>query len=426
MTDLATRRARTLGPAYRHFYDAPLYPVRGRGVELWDAEGRRYLDAYNNVPSVGHCHPRVTEALARQAEILNTHTRYMHDTVVTYGERLTGLFDPALSQVMFTCTGSEANDLALRLVRAVTGRSGIIVTSNAYHGVTLALAEMSPSLGAHNPLGAHVRTVAPPSGAGGGTRFAADVRAAIASLEEAGLQAGALLFDTAFVSDGLRLDPPGCIAGAVAEIRAAGGLWIADEVQAGLGRIGSHMWAYERHGVRPDIVTLGKPLGAGHPIAAMVTRPDLLAEFGKKTRYFNTFGGNPVSAAVGLAVLDVIEDEALMQNAAQTGARLLSGLRDLAARHPEAVADVRGTGLYAALELRGTPEAAGQGITWLTNEMRRRGILLGSCGAHGEALKIRPPLPFSPQNVEELVAALDAALSDDALLQTLGKSAQNV
>ncbi|WP_370229561.1 aspartate aminotransferase family protein [Salipiger bermudensis] len=417
---LMARRSRTLGPAYRHFYDAPLHPVRGQGVRLYDAEGRAYLDAYNNVPSVGHCHPRVVEALAAQAAELNTHTRYIHPRIVEYGERLTALFDPALSQVMFTCTGSEANDLALRVVRAVTGGTGIIVTSNAYHGVTADLAELSPSLGAANPLGAHVRTVAPPSGVDGGASFAAEVRTAIASLQAAGLRPAALLFDPVFASDGVYLDPPGCIAGAVAAIREAGGLFIADEVQAGLARVGSHMWAYERHGVVPDIVTLGKPLGAGHPLAVMVIRPDLLAEFGAKTRYFNTFGGNPVSAAVGLAVLDVIRDEGLQENAASVGRALQDGLATLAQRHPEVVAEVRGTGLYAALELRGAPGTAGQGISWLLNDMRRRGVLLGSCGSHGQALKIRPPLPFGEDDLAELLTALDEGLSQDGLCHILG------
>jgi len=286
--------------------------------------------------------------------------------------------------------------------------------------VTADLAELSPSLGAANPLGAHVRTVAPPSGVDGGASFAAEVRTAIASLQAAGLRPAALLFDTVFASDGVYLDPPGCIAGAVAAIREAGGLFIADEVQAGLARVGSHMWAYERHGVVPDIVTLGKPLGAGHPLAAMVIRPDLLAEFGAKTRYFNTFGGNPVSAAVGLAVLDVIRDEGLQENAASVGRALQDGLATLAQRHPEVVAEVRGTGLYAAVELRGAPGTAGQGISWLLNDLRRRGVLLGSCGSHGQALKIRPPLPFGEDDLAELLTALDEGLSQDGLCHILG------
>ncbi len=297
---LVERRQRLLGPAYRLFYAQPVHLVRGEDVWLFDPQGRRYLDAYNNVASVGHCHPQVVAALAQQAAQLNTHTRYLHDAVLDYAERLLGLFPPALSQVMFTCTGSEANDLALRVARACTGGTGVIVTACAYHGVTSALAALSPSLGPGNPLGRHVRTV-PAPGPGGdvGQVFAGHVRAAIADLRHCGIQPAALLVDTIFSSDGVHTEPPGFLAEAVAEIRAAGALFIADEVQPGFGRMGSHVWGFQRHGLVPDIVTLGKPMGNGHPLAGMVCQPAWLQAFGQASRYFNTFGGNPVSARVG-------------------------------------------------------------------------------------------------------------------------------
>ena len=397
------RRRRLLGPAYRLLYAEPLRPVRGEGVWLIEADGRRVLDAYNNVPSVGHCHPRVVEALARQAATLNTHTRYLHDAVLDYAERLLATVPPPISQVMFTCTGSEANDLALRIARCVSGGTGVVVTANAYHGVTAALAEMSPSLGAGVPLGAHVRTVPAPRDPAG---FARDVAAAIDDLAAAGLRPAALLFDTLFSSDGVFPDPPGLVAGACEAMRRAGGLVIADEVQAGLGRTGTHMWGFGRHGIVPDLVTAGKPLGAGHPVAAVMARPEHLAEFGARSRYFNTFGGTPVSAAVGLAVLDVIRDEGLMARSAAVGGHLRARLRDLAGRRP-ALGEVRGAGLYVGVDVA----AGGAAAARLVEGLRRRGVLVGLCGAGADVVKIRPPLVFDAGHADLLVDRMDEALA---------------
>lgn len=415
---LLARRSRLLGPAYRVLYDVPLRPVRGEGVWLEEADGRRVLDCYNNVPSVGHCHPRVVEALSRQAARLNTHTRYLHDSVLDYAERLLATMPGEIGNVMFTCTGSEANDLAVRVARSATGASGFIVTANAYHGVTAALAEMSPSLGAGVTIGDHVRTVAVPDiyrqgAAGAAAAFTRSVEEAVASLAAAGLRPAALLLDTVFASDGIHLDPPGFIAGAVAAVRRAGGLYIADEVQAGLGRTGEHMWGFERHGIVPDLVTVGKPMGDGHPVAALLARPEHLAAFGAGARYFNTFGGNPVSAAVGLAVLDVIRDEGLLENAARTGRLLHRGIAGLAGRHP-AIGDVRSAGLYMGIEIVSdpvarTPWAAGAGR--LVNALREAGVLVGLCAAAGNVIKLRPPLPFGPAEAGIVVDRMDAALA---------------
>lgn len=413
---LVERRRRLLGPAYRLFYDKPVHPVRGEGVWLYDAHGAPYLDAYNNVASVGHCHPEVVAALARQAATLNTHTRYLHETVLDYAERLLAHFPVELAHVMFTCTGSEANDLALRVARVCTGGSGIVVTQFAYHGVTSALAELSPSLGSQVPLGSHVRAVPAPAGGGpgAGPTFAAHVSAAIEDMRKAGIQPAALLLDTVFSSDGVYADPPGFLSEAVAAMRAAGGVFIADEVQPGFGRMGSHMWGFQRHGLTPDMVTLGKPMGNGHPMAAMVCRPELLRAFGERSRYFNTFGGNPVSATVGLAVLDVIEREALQENAKRVGLHLKGSLARLATRH-ELVGDVRGEGLFIGVEFvrdraSGTP--AGPETARIVNAMRERGVLIGASGRYGNVLKLRPPLPFSEAHADILVSRLDEVLTE--------------
>ncbi|WP_406566002.1 aspartate aminotransferase family protein [Acidisoma silvae] len=416
--DLIRRRERVLGASYRLFYDDPVYLERGEGVYLYGPDGTAYLDVYNNVPCVGHCHPRVVAAVSRQMGQLNTHTRYLTDTVVDYAERLTALFPASLSQVMLTCTGSEGIDLALRIARSHTGAMGVIVTENAYHGVTTAASELSPSLGEGVPLGVHIRTVPAPDSYREdpdkmGARFAADVRAAIADLKRHGAAPAALLFDTVFSSDGVVTDPVGFIQPAVAAIREAGGLFIADEVQPGFGRTGSAMWGFARHGVEPDLVCLGKPMGNGTPIAGVVGRPDLFDAFARRTRYFNTFGGNPVSCAAALAVLDILRDEKLVENAATVGAYMRAGLRDLA-RGFERMADIRGDGLFIAAEfvsdpVAKTPDTALAGR--VVNELRQRRILISASGKAGNSLKIRPPLPFSTEHADKLLAGMKAALA---------------
>ena len=415
---LMDRRAKALGPAYRLFYDTPLHPVLGEGVWLVDADGKRYLDAYNNVASVGHCHPHVVAAIARQAGVLNTHTRYLHEGVLDYAERLLATMPPALGHAMFTCTGSEANDLAMRIARAHTQAEGLIVTRFAYHGVTAAIAQASPSLGKFVQLGETVRTVAAPDS----YRFAPDqigaalakgVREAIADLRAKGIQPAALMVDTVFSSDGIFTDPPGCLAEAVDAIRDAGGVFIADEVQAGLGRTGDALWGFQRHGVVPDIVTMGKPLGAGHPLAGLTVRPEVLAAFGRECRYFNTFGGNPVAMAAGMAVMDVIEREDLVANAQRVGRYLRAGLSELATRHA-LIGDVRGAGLFIGVELvtdRATKAPATAETARIVNGLREHGVLLSSTGEHANTLKIRPPLVFSEANADLLVGTLDEVLT---------------
>lgn len=415
---LVERRARVLGPAYRLFYDTPLHPVRGEGVWLYDAEGRPHLDAYNNVASVGHCHPHVVEAIARQAGVLNTHTRYLHEGVLDYAERLLATMPGELAHAMFTCTGSEANDLAMRIARAHTKAEGLIVTRFAYHGVTASIAEASPSLGKFVQLGDAVRTVPAPDSyriAPGelGRAFADGVRAAIADLEAHGMRPAALMVDTVFSSDGIFTDPPGFMAEAVEAVREAGGLFIADEVQPGLGRTGDAFWGFQRHGVVPDIVTMGKPLGAGHPLAGLAVRPGVLAAFGRECRYFNTFGGNPVSMAAGMAVLDVVEREGLMAHAQRVGRHLRAQIAKLAERHA-LIGDVRGAGLFVGVELvtdRRARTPATAETARVVNGLRERQVLLSATGEHANTLKIRPPLVFTEAHADLLAETLGQVLA---------------
>lgn len=397
---LIARRQRLLGPAYRLFYAHPVHVVRAEGVWLYGRDGEAYLDAYNNVASVGHSHPHVVAALARQAATLNTHTRYITDGILDYAERLLATMPAAISNIMFTCTGSEANDLALRVAKAATGGTGVIVTENAYHGVTDLLAQMSPSLGPSAPVGPMVRVVAAPSGRGDtGTVFARGVSEAIADMAAHGIRPAALLVDTIFSSDGVFADPAGFLAPAVELVRKAGGLFIADEVQPGFGRTGAGMWGFARHGLTPDLVTMGKPMGDGHPMAAMAGRPEHLEAFGRNVRYFNTFGGNPVSCAVGMAVLDVIEAEGLIANAGEVGAVFRRELETLAASDGRLGA-VRGAGLFLGVDIldaQDAPDATRAAA--IVNGLRERRVLISATGRYGHSLKIRPPMVFSHENV---------------------------
>jgi 4-aminobutyrate aminotransferase-like enzyme len=419
---LLERRYRVLGRNSPLFYDKPLHLVRGEGVWLYDSDGKRYLDAYNNVPHVGHCHPRVVAALCRQAGILNTHTRYLDENVVTYAERLTSLFDPQLSMAMFCCTGSEANELALRIARDCSGGRGIISTAWAYHGNTAAVMQVSSLFTPEDKRGPFVRTVpvmdpyrdrAGRSDEELATAYANDVKRAIDAFAADGVRFAGLLFCTAFSSEGLPTVPAGFMAKALAHVHAAGGLFIADEVQAGFGRLGSHLWGHQKLGVVPDIVTLGKPMGNGHPLAAVIARADLVNAFAGRNMYFNTFGGNPVSAAVGMAVLDVLEDERLVENAVSVGNYTIARLAQLAKRHA-LIGDVRGAGLFFAVELvsdRKAKTPAAAETKRLVNLMREHGVLISRIGLYDNILKIRPPMPFSTQHADLLVDTLDAVMA---------------
>ncbi len=392
------RRQRVLAPTYRLFYDEPVYVVRAEGVWLYDVHGRRYLDAYNNVPVVGHCHPEVVARLAKQAATLNTHTRYLADSPIELAERLLATMPPGLESVTFTCTGSESNDLAVRISKAATGGTGFIITEGAYHGTTETLSRMSPVTG--TATAPEVYTVEAPVGAQHAAQFGARVRTCIQRMRKDGIKPAALLVDTIFGSDGVASHPAGFLATAVDEIHAAGGLFIADEVQPGFGRTGDAMWGFQRHGVTPDLVTMGKPMGNGHPVAAVITRPEAIAEFAKHHRYFNTFGGNTVSCEVALAVLDVIQREKLVANSREMGAHLQQGLVELARRYP-VIREVRGAGLFVGVQMESR-----ELTTRVVNGLRRQGVLIGSAGLNGDALKIRPPLTIMHAEIDLLVETL--------------------
>jgi 4-aminobutyrate aminotransferase-like enzyme len=412
--DIVSRRARALGPTYSLFYDEPLHIVRAEGVWMYDSQGRQYLDAYNNVPVVGHCHPYVVDELLRQARTLNTHTRYLATQPLELAEKLLATMPREIGNVIYTCTGSEANDLAARISKAVTGGTGFIITDYAYHGTTDTIAGMSPEDGA--ALGPGVYAVPAPLGAAGAAKFADRVRHCIDAMKAANVRPAALLVDTIFSSDGVASHPTGFLAQAASHIRAAGGLFIADEVQPGFGRTGDHMWGFQRHGVIPDIVTMGKPMGNGHPISALAARPELLVAFAKHSRYFNTFGGNSVSCAVALAVLDVIEKENLIANARAIGEYLKGSLTQLAQRYP-GIRDVRGAGLFLGVDLAANPDTnlpPRQEATRISNDLRRRGVLVGTTGRDSNILKIRPPLTITRAEVDLILEALERSLRSEA------------
>jgi 4-aminobutyrate aminotransferase-like enzyme len=404
------RRANVFGAGSVLFYQRPLQLVRGRGSWLYDADGTPYLDAYNNVPSVGHCHPHVVEAAARQLGELNIHSRYLHTGIIDYAERLLGTLPPALSNITFTCTGSESNDLALRLASKFTGGQGVIVTEAAYHGNTQLVSQVSPSSHRHWNAAPHVRVV--PAPLSHPEEFAAHVTAAIDDLLAHGVKLSALLIDSIFSSDGVCADPIGFLDAAIDAVHRNQGLFIADEVQPGFGRMGSCWWGFARHRVQPDIVTMGKPMGNGYPIGAVVTRPEILKSYCDEVGYFNTFGASAVAAAVGQAVLDVIEREDLIGNAQRVGKTLHEGLIRLAQRHSSLV-QIRGAGLYLGVTIQSSVpgESAAGATESIINALRERRVLIGAAGRYGDTLKLRPPLCFSGEDAAILLNALDEVLT---------------
>jgi len=394
--ELAGRRDEAFGAVLtRLTYSQPVHVASGEGVWLIDADGRRLLDAYNNVPVVGHCHPRVTEAVVRQTRTLNTHARYLYEPLVELAERLLATMpgDAGLDTVMLVNSGSEANDLALRIAAGVTGRDGVIVTRHAYHGVTSATADFSPEEWPEGFEPKHVGRI-PPEGD-------RDEIAEIAAHHPI----AATFIDAGMTSDGIHPATHERLAKIVRATHDAGGLFVADEVQVGYGRGGEHLWAFAQLGVTPDLVTLGKPMGNGYPVAALVTRRELVERFEFARRVFSTFGGNPVAARAALAVLDVIEDERIVPHARRVGELLRTRLEELRERHA-AITDVRGIGLLAGVELD-SPDRAGA----VVDAMREAGVLIGRTGPRNDVLKIRPPLVFGDEHVELLVTTLDGVLT---------------
>lgn len=420
ISQIVTDRARLLGPNVSTFYDDPLHIVKGDGVWLWDAEGRKYLDCYNNVPHVGHCNPRVVEAICRQAATLNTHTRYLHDGILDYVERLTATMDDSLECAIMTCTGSEANDIALRMAEGMTGKRGIIATDATYHGNTSLVSQLGSSIPPSVGFGLdqYFQFVEAPDSYrtpdSDGTLFADRVAEQIAAHERTGVGFAALLICPYFLNEGFPDNPDGWLKPAAEVVRKAGGLLICDEVQSGFGRTGTHMWAHEKMGVVPDVVTLGKPMANGHPVGAVVTRSEILATFRKGYRYFNTFGGNPVSCAAAMAVLAEITDKNLVENARNVGTYARTRLEQLAAKHA-CIGDVRGSGLIFGAEMvldHDTKTPATGFADRVINAMRHRGIIHSKLGRRKNTLKIRPPMPFSQENADLLFDTLDDVLGE--------------
>jgi len=412
---------RNLSIGYRH----PVQIVRGSMQYLFDETGRRYIDGYNNVPHVGHCHPRVVDAAERQMRAVNTNTRYLHENLARYAERLTATLPDPLRVCYFVNSGSEANEVALRLTRAHTRQRDLIVLDGAYHGNTTTLVEISPYKfngpgGAGQPPWVHVvpvpdvyRGIYRKDDPEAGPMYAETVSQAVDRVRGAGTGLCGFIAESCPSVAGQIMFPPGYLASVYARVRDAGGVCIADEVQTAYGRIGSDFYGFEEQGVVPDIVVLGKPIGNGHPMGAVVTTPEIAASFDNGMEFFSTFGGNTVSCAIGLAVLDVVQEEGLQAHADRVGAHLLARLRPLVDRSP-LVGDVRGSGLFIGVELvrdRKTLEPATNEAAEIVNRLREEGILIGTDGPHHNVLKIRPPMPFTIEDADVLASTLASTLS---------------
>jgi 4-aminobutyrate aminotransferase-like enzyme len=417
VSELMSARRQRLGPSLSVSYQTPLYIVAGSRQYLYAADGRRYLDCVNNVAHVGHSHPAVVRAASAQMAVLNTNTRYLHEKLIEYGDRLAALLPDPLSVVFLVNSGSEANELALRLARAHTRRTDVIVVDAAYHGNTSAMIDLSPYK-FDGPGGrgcpSWVHKVAMPDvfrgthrGADAGKQYAQLIAGAAQKNDPA-----AFFCESALSCGGQIILPSGYLREAFAAVRAAGGVCVADEVQTGFGRAGTHFWMFESQGVVPDIVTLGKPIGNGHPLGAVVTTRAIADSFADGMEYFNTFGGNPVSCAIGLAVLDIIRDEELQQNAAEVGEYLKNELSQLQVDQP-LIGDVRGLGLFLGIEFvrdRDSLEPADTEAAQIVELMKERGILLSTDGPFHNVIKIKPPIVFSKRDADAVVAGLDSVL----------------
>lgn len=421
-TTLAARRDRAFGAGAPLFYNTPLHIVRGEGVELFDPEGRRYVDMYNNVPCVGHANSHVAEAMARQQSTLNVHSRYLHEGIVAFAERLTALHGPEIESVIFSCSGTEANEVALRMARMATGKSGIVCTNATYHGNSEAVGKMTRIGIGQNAVG-DVRAIPFPEmlrplvpGAGEDElreAYLDRLRQAIRGLEEDGTGFAGLIICSIFANEGLPDVPSGFMARAAEIVREAGGLVIADEVQAGYCRSGQ-WWGYDVLGFKPDIVVTGKPMGNGLPLAATAASRTLVEGFRAATRYFNTFASSPLQAAVGMAVIDVIERDRLAENVATVGTFLKAALAERKGRFAS-IADVRGHGLFIGVEIARTDAAREPDMDKavdIINRLKDRGFLTSNAGAYRNVVKIRPPLVFKQSHAEEFLVAFDATMAD--------------
>lgn len=417
---LIKRRQEAMSGSYRLFYRKPVNLVKGKGEYLWDADGVKYLDMYNNVASIGHCHPAVVEAVSNQMALLNTHTRYLHETIVDYSEKILTKMPHEINKVMYMCTGSEANDLALRVAKEYTGGTGIIVSQEAYHGTSELTSGVSPALGTEQPILPNARLLATPDYYRiGGTpeEFTAwycnELQKQIDDMAAHGIKFACFLADSIFSSDGVHPNPKGFLKAAVDVVHKNGGVFIADEVQPGFARTGDAFWGFARHGIVPDMITMGKPMGNGIPVSGLAARKEVLEAFSDKLPYFNTFGGNPVAMAAAQAVLKVIEEEKLQEHSAKVGAELVQGLMDVQKKYSDMVGDVRGAGLFIGFELvsdieKKTPDQ--KKALDLIELLRDNQVLTSCCGPHGNILKIRPTLAFDTCDIDWVCSALDKCL----------------
>jgi 4-aminobutyrate aminotransferase-like enzyme/Ser/Thr protein kinase RdoA (MazF antagonist) len=420
-------RKRLLGQNLSLAYRDPIKVVRGSMQYLYDHEGHRYLDAYNNVAHVGHCHPKVVEAGQQQMAQLNTNTRYLHDTINLFAERLTSTLPVPLKVCFFVNSGSEANELALRLARAHTRTREVIVLDHAYHGNTTTLIDISPykheGPGGDGPPGWVHKVPLPDLYRGlyrgedpqASAKYAQHVIAEIGKLQNTGLSLSAFIAESLPSVAGQIVLPAGYLKKVYEAVRAAGGVCIADEVQTGYGRIGSQFWGFESQDVVPDIVVLGKPIGNGHPIGVVITTPEIAASFDNGMEFFSTFGGNTVSCAIGLAVLTVVQEEGMQAHATRVGEQMVTGLRELMSRH-EMIGDVRGSGFFIGVELardRESLEPAAAAADDIVNRLRQEErILIGTDGPFHNVLKIRPPMPFDSTDADRLIETLDKILQE--------------
>ncbi|PVZ90283.1 aspartate aminotransferase family protein [Serratia sp. S1B] len=416
---LTDKRSKILGDSYRLFYRNPVHLVRGEGQYLWDAAGNQYLDVYNNVASIGHCHPAVIEAVNAQMKMLNTHTRYLHENILDYTEELLKTVPSEVDRAMYMCTGSEANDLAIRIAREYSGGTGIIVSQEAYHGTSSLTSGCSPALGTGQALDATTRLVPAPDyyriqTEDLGDWFAAQIQQQIDDMKAHGIKFAGFLADSIFSSDGVMPNPVGFLKKAVDVVHANGGIFIADEVQPGFARTGDAFWGFARHGIVPDVITTGKPMGNGIPVSGLLAKGDVLAAFSDQIPYFNTFGGNPVSMAAAQAVLKVIQEEELQAHSQKVGALLQAELAKLMDKH-ECVGDVRGAGLFIGFELvtdrdSKTPDKA-LALNLIEELRNTHRVLTSVAGPYGNVLKLRPPLAFQAHDIDWLVNALDQAIT---------------
>lgn len=411
-------RRKVLGPCYRLFYQKPLHLVRGKGTRLFDVDETEYLDMYNNIPSIGHSNPVITKAVTKQLQLINTHTRYVHENLLDYADNLVATLPSEIDRIMFMCSGSEANDLAVRCAQLYTGGTGIIVTSEAYHGNTALISGLSPSIGKNVPMSLTMRMIPSPDTFRIGTEdigewMCEQISNAIADMRRHGIAFAGVLFDSIFSSDGVIPGKAGFLKPVIELVHKEGGIYIADEVQPGFCRTGETFWGFERHGIIPDIVTMGKPMANGIACSGMAIKHEILDAFAKNNPYFNTFAGNPVAMAAAQAVLDYLKSNDILSHTKEMGEKLKATLKNMQASYP-VLGDVRGSGLFIGVDIveAHTTKPNRPLAVQLIETLREHKVLISLCGPYGNVLKIRPPLVFDDADLDWFTNALQQSLKE--------------